>query len=54
VDGSTVARALAAGYPVADALVQFDAYGLLERLGDAVTIGATGNNLRDLRILLVP
>jgi glycerate 2-kinase len=54
VDGSTVARALKAGYPVADALAQFDAYGLLERLGDAVTIGATGNNLRDLRILLVP
>lgn len=54
VDGSTVARALAAGYPVADALAKFDAYGLLERLGEDVTIGATGNNLRDLRILLVP
>ena len=52
VDGSTVARAAELGYPVADALAGFDAYGLLERLGDVVVTGPTGNNLRDLRILL--
>jgi glycerate 2-kinase len=52
VDGTTVdrARALRAN-PVA-ALAAFDAYPVLERLGDSVVTGATGNNLRDLRILL--
>jgi hydroxypyruvate reductase len=54
VDGSTVKRAEAAGYPVASALTAFDSYSLLDRLGDAITIGPTGNNLRDLRILLAP
>ena len=29
-----------------------DAYTFFERLGDAVVTGPTGNNLRDLRILL--
>jgi glycerate 2-kinase len=54
VDGTTAARAEAAQYPVATALSAFDAYSLLTRLGDAVTTGPTGNNLRDLRILLAP
>jgi glycerate 2-kinase len=53
VDGMTVARAEEAGYPVAAALAAFDSYTLLERLGDAVVTGPTGNNLRDLRILLL-
>jgi glycerate 2-kinase len=52
VDGSTVARAQAAGYRVSEALAAFDSYSLLERLGDTVMTGPTGNNLRDLRILL--
>jgi len=52
VDGATVARAEGAKYPVAAALAAFDAYSLLARLGDAITTGPTGNNLRDLRILL--
>jgi hydroxypyruvate reductase len=30
-----------------------DAYNFFERLGDAVITGPTGNNLRDLRILLM-
>ncbi|MGA7684976.1 MAG: DUF4147 domain-containing protein [Terriglobales bacterium] len=37
---------------VRDALARFDAYPLFNKLGDAVVIGPTGNNLRDLRILL--
>jgi glycerate 2-kinase len=53
VDGSTEARANEAGYPVAAALAAFDSYTLLEKLGDAVVTGPTGNNLRDLRILLL-
>ena len=54
VDASTVERAEAAGYPVRDALAGFDSYGLLSLLGDAIATGPTGNNLRDLRILLAP
>ena len=53
VDGTTEARAQQAGYPVAAALAAFDAYSLLEKLGDAVMTGPTGNNLRDLRVLLL-
>src|ERR1700723_743277 len=34
------------------ALATFDAYPLFETLGDAIVTGPTGNNLRDLRILL--
>ncbi len=52
VDGTTVYRAAAAGYPVGAGLGGFDAYAVLERLGDAVMTGPTGNNLRDLRVLL--
>ena len=55
VDGSTVERAARqAGNPeaVRRALAEFNAYPLLEALGDAVVTGPTGNNLRDLRILL--
>jgi glycerate 2-kinase len=54
VDGTTTVRAEAAQYPVAAALSAFDAYSLLALLGDSVTTGPTGNNLRDLRILLAP
>jgi glycerate 2-kinase len=54
VDGTTLARATALGYAVEDALAQFDSYGLLSQLGDAIMIGPTGNNLRDLRVLLAP
>jgi hydroxypyruvate reductase len=54
VDGLTTTRAEAAGYPVAAALAAFDSYSLLALLGDTITTGPTGNNLRDLRILLAP
>jgi glycerate 2-kinase len=34
------------------ALEHFDSYTFLEGIGAAIITGATGNNLRDLRILL--
>jgi glycerate 2-kinase len=37
---------------VRDALARFDAYPLFSKLGDAIITGPTGNNLRDLRVLL--
>jgi glycerate 2-kinase len=52
VDGSTVARARQRGLEVWPALERFDAYPLFHALGDAIETGPTGNNLRDLRILL--
>jgi glycerate 2-kinase len=52
VDGSTVDRARADGLDVRSALERFNAYPLFKTLGDAIETGPTGNNLRDLRILL--
>ena len=51
-DGTTLERTKARGLDVAAHLSGFNAYPLFEALGDAIVIGATGNNLRDLRILL--
>jgi hydroxypyruvate reductase len=51
VDGTTCARASAAGLDVAEALRRCDAHPLLAALGDAITTGPTGTNVRDLRIL---
>jgi glycerate 2-kinase len=52
VDGSTVERAKSRGLNVRTALEKFDAYSLFNTLGDTIETGPTGNNLRDLRILL--
>jgi glycerate 2-kinase len=52
VDGTTVQRAKALGLDPAAALAGFDAFPLFDALGDAIMTGPTGNNLRDLRILL--
>src|SRR6266446_5749239 len=55
VDGSTLARAgdqASAAEAVRHALSTFNAYPLFDALGDALITGPTGNNLRDLRILL--
>jgi hydroxypyruvate reductase len=49
VDGTTVARS---GGEVAVALQRFNAFPLFEKLGDAVVTGPTGNNVRDLRVLV--
>lgn len=51
-DGTTVDRAKARGLDAAMHLASFNAYPLFEALGDALVTGPTGNNLRDLRILL--
>jgi hydroxypyruvate reductase len=52
VDGSTGERARARGLDAAAALASFDAFPFFQELGDAVITGPTGNNLRDLRVLL--
>jgi len=52
VDGTTVARAKAAGLDPEVALKEFNATPLFETLGDLITTGPTGNNVRDLRVLL--
>jgi hydroxypyruvate reductase len=51
-DGTTLERARARGLGVRAALAAFDAYPFFKALGDAIEMGPTGNNLRDLRILL--
>jgi hydroxypyruvate reductase len=52
VDGSTVSRAQANEFNVVHALERFDAFPVFERIGDAIITGPTGNNVRDLRLLL--
>jgi glycerate 2-kinase len=52
-DGETPARAQAAGLNPEEFLRRSDAYTFFAGLGDAIVTGATGNNLRDLRILLM-
>jgi glycerate 2-kinase len=52
VDGSTAERAKSRDLNVRAALEKFDAYPLFSALGDTIETGPTGNNLRDLRILL--
>jgi hydroxypyruvate reductase len=52
VDGTTMERAQSKGLDIRTALEQFDAYPLFSALGDSIETGPTGNNLRDLRILL--
>ena len=51
VDGTTLHRA---GGPevVRKALASFNAYPLLNSLGDTIVTGPTGNNVRDLRVLI--
>ena len=51
-DGSTPDRAKAAGLDPEDFFRRSDSYSFFARLGDAIHTGPTGNNLRDLRILL--
>lgn len=52
VDGTTFTRAAALRLDPAGSLAKFDADPLFEALGDAIVTGPTGNNVRDLRILL--
>ena len=51
-NGSTLARAQTRGVDASTALAEFDAYPLFHAIGDAIETGPTGNNVRDLRIML--
>jgi glycerate 2-kinase len=51
-DGETLARARTAGLDPRDFALRSDSYSFFRELGDAIETGATGINLRDLRILL--
>jgi glycerate 2-kinase len=51
-DGDTLPRARAAKLDPCDFTRRSDSYHFFRLLGDAVMTGPTGNNLRDLRILL--
>jgi glycerate 2-kinase len=52
VDGTTLERAHSQGLEPAASLLAFNAYPFFDALGDTIMTGPTGNNLRDLRILL--
>jgi hydroxypyruvate reductase len=51
-DGETFARAQSLGLDPADYFRRSDSYTFFHKLGDTIETGPTGNNLRDLRILL--
>jgi hydroxypyruvate reductase len=51
-DGETSARAQALDMDPIDYFRRSDSYTFFQKLGDAIETGPTGNNLRDLRILL--
>lgn len=51
-DGETFARGQAAGLNARFMFRESDSYSYFATLGDAIVTGPTGNNLRDLRILL--
>ncbi len=51
-DGETLARAGAAELDPADAFRRSDAFTFFSKLEDTIVTGPTGNNLRDLRILI--
>jgi hydroxypyruvate reductase len=52
VDGGTMARAQKLNLDPQRALAKFDSFPLFEALGDTIMTGPTGNNVRDLRVLL--
>lgn len=51
-DGTTIDRAAESKLDAASALLRFDAEPFFDKLNDAVVTGPTGNNVRDIRILL--
>jgi hydroxypyruvate reductase len=51
-NGRTYELAQRSGLNPSDAFRRSDAYSFFSRLDDAIVTGPTGNNLRDLRILL--
>lgn len=52
VDSTTIERARAIGLDPADFIARSDAYSFFVALGDVIATGATGTNVRDIRILL--
>ncbi len=52
VDPTTVARARTFGYDPENSLANFNACPLFTAIGDSVVTGPTGQNLRDLRLLI--
>jgi hydroxypyruvate reductase len=52
VDTTTIARARAYNFDPEETLAKFDTCSLFTALGDTIVTGPTGNNLRDLRVLL--
>ena len=51
-DGETLARARKLGMDPDDYYQRSDAYGFFDRLEDALVTGPTGNNVRDVRLLV--
>ena len=51
-DETTMSRAAFKGFDIIAGLEQFDSFPIFRALDDAIVIGPTGNNVRDLRILL--
>jgi glycerate 2-kinase len=51
-DGETLTRATALGLDPRSAFAKSDAYTFFSELDDVIVTGPTGNNLRDLRVLL--
>lgn len=52
VDTTTIARARSYHFDPEETLAKFDSCSLFTALGDTIITGPTGNNLRDLRVLL--
>jgi hydroxypyruvate reductase len=51
-DETTMARAASKGLDIISGLERFDSFPIFRALDDAIVTGPTGNNVRDLRILL--
>ncbi len=51
-DATTTSRGAVAKMDAADFLQRSDSFNFLHRLGDTIITGPTGNNLRDIRLLL--
>lgn len=54
VDSTTLSRLKDAGVDIDDVLARNDSYHGLEAVGDLLKIGATGTNVADLQVLILP